>query len=122
MTCLHDYHGASLLAAFSMTILVDTWQYVPVTEALTKPRAMTQRFDKASQSVKDAFSLPTIFGVRGAQFLQALGTSALGAIANGASVRIWSDPTPLCVATVLVNAAHSRKSQTTVIANELGLV
>ena len=97
---------------------------------------MTLRFDKAWQSVKDTFSLPTIFGVAGAQFLEALGAkrclhplaagmsiiSTLGALANGASVRIWSDPTPLCVATVLVNAAQSRKSQTTAIVHELGLV
>eukprot|EP00435_Cladocopium_sp_Y103_P027408 s696_g6.t1 len=51
--------------------------------------------------------------------------SVLGGIAplaNGAGVRIWSDPNPLCVAIVLINAAQSRKSQTTTLIRELGVI
>ena len=48
--------------------------------------------------------------------------ASLASLANGASVRIWSDPTPLCIATVLVNGAQMRKSQTTAIVHEFGLV
>ena len=74
--------------------------------------------------MQDDFSLRNLFGDHGAAFLEAVGArrcihplaaamsilGALAPLANGAGVRLWSDPSPLCVAIVLINAAQSRKS------------
>ena len=95
-----------------------------------------ERFEAAWAAVSGTFDLNQIFGPYGAKFLETLGAkrcihpfaagmsvlASLASLANGASVRIWSDPTPLCIATVLVNGAQTRKSQTTAIVHELGLV
>eukprot|EP00435_Cladocopium_sp_Y103_P042065 s1953_g11.t1 len=95
-----------------------------------------ERFEAAWAAVSATFDLNKIFGSSGANFLETLGAkrcihpfaagmsilASLASLANGASVRIWSDPTPLCIAAVLVNGAQTRKSQTTAIVHELGLV
>ena len=92
--------------------------------------------DSTWQKVHEDFDLVLLFGEHGARFLETLGArrclhplavamsilASLAALANGAGVRIWSDPSPLCVAVVLINAAQSRKSQTTTLVREIGVV
>ena len=92
--------------------------------------------DSTWKKVQDDFSLRNLFGDHGAAFLEAVGArrcihplavamsilGALAPLANGAGVRLWSDPSPLCVAIVLINAAQSRKSQTTILVREIGVI
>lgn len=48
--------------------------------------------------------------------------AGLAPLSNGGLVRIWSEPTPLVLATVLINPPQSRKSQTTSLLREIGTV
>ncbi len=80
--------------------------------------------------------LEGLFGPGGALFLEhvaaarsihplAVGMTVLAATAplsNGAQIRLWAEPSPLCIATILVNPPQSRKSQTTTLVREIGLV
>ena len=86
--------------------------------------------------VENQFDLQELFGEVGSLFLEeqaakkclhtmAISMSVLAGLAplaNGAQVRIWSEPTPLVLATVLINPPQSRKSQTTGLLRELGTV
>ena len=92
--------------------------------------------DSTWNKVKDDCSLPDLFGEAGARFVEEIAArkcihplaaamtivGSMAPLANGAAIRIWSDPSPMCISIVLVNAAQSRKSQTTALVREIGLV
>ena len=92
--------------------------------------------EQAWALVEHQFDLQDLFGEVGSLFLEeqaakkclhtmAIAKSVLAGLAplaNGAQVRIWSEPTPLVLATVLINPPQSRKSQTTSLLRELGTV
>jgi hypothetical protein len=92
--------------------------------------------EQAWALVENHFDLQELFGEVGRLFLEeqaakkclhtmAISMSVLAGLAplaNGAQVRIWSEPTPLVLATVLINPPQSRKSQTTSLLRELGTV
>lgn len=86
--------------------------------------------------VEKQFDPQQLFGDHGRLFLEeqaakkSLHTMAvsmsvlagLAPLANGAQVRIWTEATPLVLATVLINPPQSRKSQTTSLLREMGIV
>jgi len=92
--------------------------------------------EQAWALVENHFDLQELFGEVGRLFLEeqaakkclhtmAISMSVLAGLAplaNGAQVRIWTEPTPLVLATVLINPPQSRKSQTTSLLRELGTV
>ena len=98
--------------------------------------AASRLVEEAWCRVSGDFDATELFGTTGAQFLEELSARrclhpmavamsvlpALAPLSNGAAVRIWSDPSPLCVVAVLVNPAQSRKSQTCSLVRELGWV
>ena len=104
--------------------------------AMSKDLQVEEAMEKAWQMVESEFEVGDIFGAYGAMFLREMGAkaclhplavampvmSALAALTNGASVRLWSEPSPLCIASVLVNPPQSRKSQTTAIVCTMGKV
>ena len=92
--------------------------------------------EQAWALVENLFDLQELFGEVGSLFLEeeaakkclhtmAISMSVLAGLAplgNGAQVRIWSEPTPLVLATLLINPPQSRTSQTTSLLRELGTV
>ena len=96
----------------------------------------TWQLEDAWKTVRASLDVKDVFGAEGAMFLEETGAkcclrplavampvlSALAALSNGAAVRLWSDPSPLCIASILVNPPQSRKSQTAALVREIGRV
>ena len=93
-----------------------------------------QAMERAWQKVRELFQAPEFFGERGAAFLEHTGAkcylhplaigvptlAGLASLTNGAAVKIWDKPSPLCIVAILVNPPQSRKSQTTQLFREMG--
>ena len=93
------------------------------------------RVELAWKCVRDECALPELFGDQGAAFLEETGAirclhpflvgttclATMAALSNGGRVRIWTEPSPLCVAVVLVNPPQSRTSQATSLVRGIGL-
>lgn len=93
------------------------------------------KLELAWKVVQDECILPDLFGDVGASFLEETAAvrclhplrvgvtclATMAALANGATVQIWTEASPLTVAVVLVNPPQSRKSQTTSLVRSMGL-
>ena len=105
-------------------------------KVLSSVAQMAGRLECAWDLVEKECDVGGLFGDKGKKFLEeaaakrslhplAVGLpvlATLAPLANGAKVRIWSEASPLCTAVVLINPPQSRKSQTTSLAREVGLV
>ena len=123
---LHQETNVDVFVSFSLFF---------VQKAMSKRLQLTQ-VEYAWKEVKDDFDLKQLFTEKGAAFVQEQAVkkclhplsismttlASLAPLSNGAQVKIWAEPTPLVLAAVLINPPQSRKSQTTSLARQIGVV